>query len=353
MRRGAAALLASGLACLGLACSSVSVEQEALLPTEPDSAVVTFAELDGCCDLVVGGPARGQVDVHRRTGTRWRAVGSFFAARESLQQVVPASVGGRPTLFVRGDREEVTLLGADLIDPHRLRDPVRVFDGGPIHAITSGDFDRDGIDELAVAVGDRLELVDRTEWALFEDPSETPSVDTHQVGGGFETALLAAADATGDGALELYAFREGRPEVRIYDSPGLDREGRREPREVDLPAPAIDATATACADGPVLAVLSDGAVVRVGMEGASDPLPLPGPARAVRAAADAVAIVYSDGTSVTLHDRCGRDGEGLGIASSSVRDLALTASSGGVRRIAVLEDDSDGEVRVFRVEDAF
>jgi len=330
----------------------VGAESLKLLPTEPGSAVVTFAELDGCCDLVVGDPARGQLDVHRRTGSSWRPVGSFFAAREALGQVAPASVGGRPSIFVRG-REAVTLLSADLVDAHRLRDPVRVFEGGPLRAITAGDFDRDGIDELAVAVGDRLELVDRTEWALFEDPSERPSVDVDQVGGGFEAGVIAAADATGDGTLELFAFRRDQAEARIYDSPGLDREGRREPREVELSSPAIDAVATGCADGPVLAVLAEGEVVRVGVDGASDALPLPGAARAIRAARDAVAVVYADGTSVTLHDHCGRHGEGLGIGSSSVRDLALTTSSAGVRRVAVLEDDSDGEVRVFRVEDPF
>ena len=343
-------LAVAGVLSFGCA-DEVVAEHQANVDTGPGAEHVRFAALDGCCDLVAGAPARGQLDVVMRRGDRWEQVGSFYAAPQPIRDVVPASVGGRPSLYVQAGEQEVTLLSADLLDPHRLRDPVRVFEGG-VHAIAAGDLDRDGIDELVVATGDRIVLVDRTEWALFEDPSEFPRVESREIDGAFPATSVVVAEITGDGALDVVAFHREQGLARVYDSPGIDHEGQ-ETRDVELSATAVSATATGCPRSPVVAALDDGSLVAIptGTGGELREWPAFGTPRALFTSGDSVAVVYEDGAPVTLHSACGGDAGSLGVSSEGVLSVAIERRTNDARRLAIAREDA--AISVYSVESPF
>ena len=346
------ALVIAGVALGALGCADeVVAEHQANLDTGPGVAHVRFADLDGCCDLVGGAPARGQLDVVRRRGDAWEAVGSFFAASAPIRDVVPASVGGRPSIYVQAGDQDVTLLSADLLDPHRLRDPVRVFEGG-VRAIAAGDLDRDGIDELAVAAGDGVFLVDRTEWALFEDPSEFPRVDRRDVDYGFPSSSVVVAEVTGDAVPDVVAFHAEQGLARVYDSPGIDHEGRQT-HDVELPATAIAAVATDCPRAPVVAALDDGSIVAIarGREGELSEWPSFGTPRALFTSGDAVVVAYEDGAAMTLHSACGGSAGSLGLSSDGVLSVGLDRRKDEARRLAIAREDA--AISVYTVESPF
>jgi hypothetical protein len=343
-------VLVAALWSIAGCADGVTAEHESSPPVGPGSEHARFAALDECCDLLVGAPSRGQLEVLRPRGESWAEVGSFFAAGHPMSDVVAASVGGRPSLFVAAAGHEVTLLSADLVDPHRLRAPVGVFEGD-VHAIAAGDLDRDGIDELVVTAGERVVAVDGTEWALFEDPSEHPRVSVREIDAAHPARAVAVAELTGDGAEDVVAFHRDQAAARVYDSPGVDHESRAT-RELALAAPAIAAVTTSCARAPVVVLLDDGSVVAIrrGEDEVTEWATF-GQARAIFTSGDAVVLAYEDGASMTLHDACGGNAGTLDISSTDVLSVALSRRT-DARRMAVVRADAPA-ASVFRVDSPF
>lgn len=343
----------SALLVISGCAGDVVAEHEANVRTGPGVEHVRFAALDGCCDLVTGAPTRGQVDVARPRAGGWEVVGSFFAAADPIRDVVPASVGGRPSMFVRTS-DRVMLLSADLLEPHRLRDPVRVHEGGA-RAIAAGDLDRDGIDEVVVASGSALVQIDETEWALFEDPSEWPRVAASAIDEAFPAAGVAIAELTRDGTPDVIAIHREQAIARIYDSPGVDHADLGT-RNVELPSNAVSILATTCQRAPVVALLEDGSVVGIDRdaEGGTGVHAWAtfGSARAIFSGGDSVVVVYEGAASMTLHNACGSAAGTMDLSSDGVTSVAITPRHEEGRRVAIAREDAEA-VSVFAVSSSF
>jgi hypothetical protein len=326
-------------------CSTVSAGEQAILATQPGSERVRLVALDGCCAVITAAPTRGQLDVFT---PRAREVGSFLSGSVAPTDVIVASVGGRPAFLVLGDGREVTLLTNDLVDPHRLRRPNGIYEGGDVGAIAAGDLDGDGMDELVVGTGGGVRLVDDLERALFADPEEVPSLDAADLPGGTAARALAVADLTGDGLPDVVAASGSS--LRIWDAPGYDRADGGRTTDVELGASAVELRATRCDGGAVFARLEDGRVVRIQAGGATDELPVAPGVMCIATSDDALVVAHDDG-DLAIFDACGTESGVIGTGHG-VRDVAITRRLPGGRRLAVLRDDRE-TVALYEVSASF